>query len=186
MPELAQAVNASTAGDEINTTQWEDISIGALASHMAGIARMVRQPLSSSMSRKLTIVNLDGQTGLLSIALLWTSLRCPEFTASELPSCKFNSSVPSYTRASKPCKVYPLTDANEFVVFLQDLIKHQPIFPPSTTSIHSNSIHSNGALPLLCFVLESITNKSFTDMMNNLFTQLDFSPTTYTTPNSSA
>jgi hypothetical protein len=39
VPELAQAVNAGTAGDEINTTQWEDISIGALASYMAGIAR---------------------------------------------------------------------------------------------------------------------------------------------------
>jgi hypothetical protein len=121
------------------------------------------------MLRKLTIVNLDGQTDLLSTALPWTSLRCPELTASKLPSCKFSSSFPSYTRASKPCKVYPLTDANEFVVFLQDLIKHQLIFPPSTTSIHSS-----GASPLLYFALESITNKSFIDMMNNLFTQLDY------------
>lgn len=122
MPELAQAVNAGTAGDEINTTQWEDISIGALASHMAGMARN------------------DGQTGLLSTTLPWPSLRCPELTASKLPS-----------------------------LFLQDPIKHQLIFPPSTTSIHSS-----GAFPLLCFALESITNKSFTDMMNNLFTQLDY------------
>jgi hypothetical protein len=37
VPELAQA--ALDARDSVNATQWEDITIGALASQMAGIAR---------------------------------------------------------------------------------------------------------------------------------------------------
>jgi hypothetical protein len=39
VPELAQAALDATTSGTINATQWEDITIGALASQIAGIAR---------------------------------------------------------------------------------------------------------------------------------------------------
>jgi hypothetical protein len=39
VPELAQAALEATTSGTGNATQWEDITIGALASQMAGIAR---------------------------------------------------------------------------------------------------------------------------------------------------
>jgi hypothetical protein len=45
--------------------------------------------------------NLDGQTDLLAANVPWTSLGFPELTASELPPCGFNASVPTCTRAGK-------------------------------------------------------------------------------------
>lgn len=39
VPELAQAANDSAGMSDINATRWEDITIGALASQMAGIGR---------------------------------------------------------------------------------------------------------------------------------------------------
>jgi CubicO group peptidase (beta-lactamase class C family) len=70
---------------------------------------------------------------------------------------------------------------NILEVFLQDLIKRRPIFAPFTSPIYSN-----GAFGVLSFALESITNKSFTDMMDNMFEQLSLSQTSYTTPSSDA
>ena len=64
-------------------------------------------------------------------------------------------------------------------VFLQDFIKRRPVFAPFTSPIYSND-----AFRVLSFALESITNPSFTDMMNNMFVQLDLSQTSYTTPTS--
>jgi hypothetical protein len=64
-------------------------------------------------------------------------------------------------------------------VFLQDLIKRQPVFAPFTSPIYSND-----AFGVLSFALESITNKSFTDMMDSMFEQLSLSQTSYTTPSS--
>jgi CubicO group peptidase (beta-lactamase class C family) len=64
-------------------------------------------------------------------------------------------------------------------VFLQDLIKRQPVFAPFTSPIYSND-----AFGVLSFALESIKNKSFTDMMDNMFDQLGLSQTSYTTPSS--
>jgi CubicO group peptidase (beta-lactamase class C family) len=64
-------------------------------------------------------------------------------------------------------------------VFLQDLIKRRPVFAPFTSPIYSND-----AFGVLSFALESITNKPFTDMMDNMFDQLGLSQTSYTTPSS--
>ena len=44
-------------------------------------------------------LNVDGQTDLLSVNVPWTSLGFPELTASELPRCGFNDSVPTCPRA---------------------------------------------------------------------------------------
>jgi len=94
VPELAAAVTAGS--DPINNTQWEDITIGALASHMAGIARngmSAVKPLKTN-----TNFYLDGQSDLLAADVPWTSLGFPELSSTELPSCGFNSSVPPCNR----------------------------------------------------------------------------------------
>lgn len=69
--------------------------------------------------------------------------------------------------------------ANPLSAFLKDLINHPPVFAPFTTPIYSNA-----AFGVLAFALENITNKSFPDMMASMYTKLNLTKTSYTTPNS--
>jgi len=69
--------------------------------------------------------------------------------------------------------------ANKYEAFLQGLIKRSPVFAPFTSPIYSND-----AFSLISFALEAITNKTFTDMMDNMFDQLNLYQTSYTTPSS--
>ena len=52
VPELAAA--GSTDGSDIETTHWEDITIGALAGHMAGILKDCKCTIVSSLRSHLT------------------------------------------------------------------------------------------------------------------------------------
>ena len=85
--------------------------------------------------------------------------------------------VPEQVNFSDHCLGSCKTDIS--AVFLQDLIKRRAVFSPFTSPIYSND-----AFGVLSFAVESITNQSFTDMMNNMFVQLDLSQTSYTTPTS--
>jgi len=100
VPELAQAAQNSTANDSVYDVQWEDVTIGALASHMAGISRDGMFP-SSQMNVLIPDLqeNADGQSDLLALNAPWADLGFPVVTSSELPSCGFNASVPACNRA---------------------------------------------------------------------------------------
>ncbi|KAL1642897.1 hypothetical protein SLS58_005138 [Diplodia intermedia] len=51
LPELLRIQNGSSAADPLSLVNWEEVTLGALASHMAGVGRDSFQLLASAMER---------------------------------------------------------------------------------------------------------------------------------------
>lgn len=110
VPELATAQHACSAtSDPIGCIDWNDVTLGALASHMAGIPRDYSTPAE-------LLDPLDGGEATAVEAGL------PPVPSSDAPSCGLN-----------------FTDACSETQYLKGLSAEQPVFAPFTTPIYSNA-----------------------------------------------
>jgi CubicO group peptidase (beta-lactamase class C family) len=160
VPELAALV-ANQSGNALTKVAWGDITIGELASHMAGISNDSKSPM-----RRLCSDNwkkTDSVIGELSLTIKQNesiALGFPPLAASEIP----------------PCGAYPLCNRTQFFETYQHLL---PAFASGETPAYSNI-----AFQIFSYALEGITGKSFqSSVEDGVLTPLGLNNTFYTTPN---
>ncbi|KAF2103616.1 beta-lactamase/transpeptidase-like protein [Rhizodiscina lignyota] len=123
VPELAK--QSCSKEDDLDKVCWGDVTVGALASHMAGILR------------EYALSDLAVADGSL------TQYGFPVLNPSAVPSCGYPN--------PKPCSRQE---------FFNGLAAFHPVFPPFTTPVYSNV-----AFQLLGYAIESVTGRSFNDVL---------------------
>lgn len=147
VPELAHAAKWLDAKkDPVSYVSWEDVTIGQLASHMAGIARECKFSLVDDGSCVYGVVtdnlSLDGVEDLSE----WNDYLesgLPPLPRSEVPGCNLDS----------------LCDRAEF---FSEFSRQPPVALPGTTPIYSHA-----AFQILGYVIEGITGKSFQSILKD-------------------
>ncbi|KAJ5620773.1 hypothetical protein N7510_004757 [Penicillium lagena] len=130
VPELRKAGLNSTV-DPIDDVNWEEVTVGALASQLSGILRDCVLPL------------LDNHADLSTQGLPVEDFGLPPLPPHDIPKCDGDESQPPCTR-------------NEFLQGLQGLHKQPPVFP-----VWATPSYSNANFRILSYIFESITNTSF-------------------------
>ncbi|KAM0286425.1 hypothetical protein ACHAQH_000851 [Verticillium albo-atrum] len=136
VPELAAAANDSA--NLVEKYQWDQITIGALASHLAGINRGMAL---------IDLVQLFKSVGYNESMI--EALGLPALQENEKPTCG-----PSNIGLLKMC-------SRE--AFFSTLATFQPV-----TSPYNMPIYSNVAFEILGFAIEAMTQKSFSDSISSL------------------
>ncbi|CAI6092362.1 unnamed protein product, partial [Clonostachys chloroleuca] len=113
LPELrGSAGHSKTTKDVVDSVDWGEVAIGALASHLSGIGR-------------------DYSNGdLASQNFLWKQAGFPKLSSKDIPDCAGNSSL-FVTRA------HNIPRAEYFEGFIQ----RHPVFSPYSTPIYSNAAY---------------------------------------------
>lgn len=168
VPELA---GAAKEGSEIDTTRWEDITIRALGSHLAGILRDCK---SIEVRGIVYLVNgiLDSVLDVANQGVPVSSLGLPPLKSSEMPTCGASMETPLCSRKGLSYFNFP----SHFIVcwvysyclaeFLLGVTAADPF-----TSTFSTPVYSNAAIQILAYALEGMTNKSFKDSFNTALVQ---------------
>lgn len=68
---------ASSSGDSSKSVQWEEVTLGDLASHLAGVGR----------DGEHALLHMVESTGLTATSRLWRPVRYPRFRAADRPPC---------------------------------------------------------------------------------------------------
>lgn len=195
VPELAR-VAASEVGQNntIRHVRWEDITLGELASHMAGIGRecklfrLLRHSNSDFCERKLMFVlsftDLNGELLAVYASTDFVAAGLPPLSASDLPLCVQAHGCNRTGKYSRlgilgvPRSFKELIDIRVCKEYLTGVAKRYPVHLSSTTPTYSNA-----AFAILAFALESITNKTFDAMLNDsILTRLQMNNTSIFVP----
>lgn len=141
IPELAQAAATLNAtSDPADYVDWNEVTVGDLASDLAGIGR----------DYAVEEVELLDPTAAASF---------PPLNSSQIPPCSID---PTCTRAQ----------------FFAGFTKRPPVYLPSTTPVYSNS-----AFQILGYVLEAITNGSYSSLLqDSVLSPLSLTSTTLNAP----
>ncbi|KAE9373918.1 putative penicillin-binding protein [Stipitochalara longipes BDJ] len=155
VPELYEAAQTQP-DDPIRFVNWNEVTVGSMASQLSGIGRDCNLPLFSQTceiaTNSISAVYL-GDFALGGMGTPSTSLAVedgfPPLPNGSLPTCSFYSyTLPSCTRAQ----------------FFQGLINHPPAFKSYTTPMYSNLNYA-----LLGLVYENITGTTVEEGWNKLY-----------------
>lgn len=189
IPELRQAVfelarNSSMRQDGIDFTKWNEVTVGELATHLAGIARdckccslcPVRGFLYSFVALPLTMP-LDGVLDLTEQAPMLEKLGFPSLPKAQVPPCGVpNPCTRERMLAFLHSKLLMLTIP--LAEFFNGLLQSHPIVPTSSTPIYSNA-----AYQVLAYALEAMTGQDYQYLLKkNLLEPLGLTRTFYNTP----
>ncbi|KAF4451531.1 Beta-lactamase-like protein 2 [Fusarium austroafricanum] len=146
IPELANNYGSSHR-DELNTFQWNDITVGDAAAHLAG--------LGSDMTNDITALPFD-----------WQKLGLPKVPArNKAPSCK------GAAEGSPIC-----TKQGEFAIHLspvimankKDFINVFKNYRPPVYNPGQSPLYSNAGISLVGLVVEAASNKTFDAAINDM------------------
>jgi len=144
VPELRAAASSSlSTEDPVEHVSWDDVTLGQLASQMAGIGR------DGSLQGEITQETLN-----------WTGHGFPPLGSSWIPTC---GAVVLCDRTRKEqscwtCKGNPtwLTYTVHELEFFKIFTQRPPVYLPATTPVYSNV-----AYQILAYALEAIVGQSF-------------------------
>ena len=173
----------------VNAVQWNDVTLGALASQMSGIGRDCKL-VKLTVTMLIPDVDEDIPDSLGDFAWLGPELvgdGFPPLNASDLPTCAIGiPGVPTCDRAGLSnahilILVVVLT-CQFFTAFFRGFLHRHPVFAPSTTPIYSNV-----AFRLLAYALENMASKSFNSIVSkNILKPLHMSRTSTSLPKNSS
>lgn len=190
IPELRQAVldlarNSSKSQNGIDFTKWNEVTVGELATHLAGIARdckllpmpCLECPGYSFKAAPLT-VSLDGVLDLTEKAPMLEQLGFPSLPKAQIPPC----GVPNPCTRKGRSMVFPYLNlfslTNALAEFFNGLLQSHPTVPTSSTPIYSNA-----AYQILAYALEAMTGQTYQDILEkDLLKPLNLTRTFYSTP----
>jgi hypothetical protein len=156
VPELA----AAHFGNHVETVQWSEVTIGALAGHVAGLLKDWK--LSSAcpgpeLALTLSPVLIDDLTTYYNVSTA-QEFGLPPLAPSEYPACGSDPSLPACSRSgmSQGSSRCHSSRAHRLPDFFQRLVTVHPV-----TSTFSKPVYSNVAFQILAYALEAMTNKTF-------------------------
>ncbi|KAH7304335.1 beta-lactamase/transpeptidase-like protein, partial [Stachybotrys elegans] len=138
VPELGAVSNISATGvvyDDIDQVRWNEVTLGQLASHLAGIPR---DPAQTDMSAEL-------------VPQQAIALGLPPLSEDEIPKCGVTGLLRTCSRSGRSEEFFFLSSLTTAEMISQ-LLKQHPIFPTG----HSPA-YTNMAYALLGFAQEAIT-----------------------------
>ncbi|KAL6351703.1 hypothetical protein LRP88_15020 [Fusarium phalaenopsidis] len=146
IPELRG--HSKNTNDAIDSVDWDEVTIGSLASHLSGIGR-------------------DFSNGdLASQDFPREEAGLPKLPSKDVPDCAGNSTLPPCNRKGKTTLTIALIVWHEpntsRVEYFEGFIQRHPIF-----ATHSTPVYSNAAYRILGYVLERLSGKSYHDLLQS-------------------
>ncbi|KAJ5149866.1 hypothetical protein N7448_001444 [Penicillium atrosanguineum] len=169
IPELRDAIidlfrNSTNWDNGIDFTKWNEVTVGELATHMAGIGRDCKCSwLDPGLTSLVTLTeSLDGVLDFTEQASTVEALGFPALPTSQIPTC----GVPF------PC------DRKHF---FKGMVQRHPIVPTSRTPIYSNA-----AFQILGYVVEAMAGDDYSKVLSDdILKPLNLSRTSYGAPDTS-
>ncbi|XWW96103.1 hypothetical protein V2A60_004073 [Cordyceps javanica] len=146
VPELEAAAAAADDASAVDAVRWREVTVGALASQLAGLARDYNN------------ADLAAQPFPAEAAGL------PVLPPHDIPTCQGNEDQPSCSRKGKKLEWSSQIGCASLTVsrieFFEGFLARHPVVLPCTTPVYSNA-----AFRILAYILESFAKKPFQDVI---------------------
>jgi hypothetical protein len=195
VPELA-ALATWQSGNAIADVAWGDVTIGDLASHLAGIASDCEYIQSNRQERSNRISAYVGDVALTESVPEAISEGFPLLLPSDIPDCGYSPMctrqrmitpflISTVIRYEMKRKIHMVSERSRTDLRLLEFFSNFARYYPAV-AVAQTPIYSNVAYQILAYAMQAITGKNFTDSLDDsLVGPLKLNRTFYTTPDPS-